>query len=124
MVHFGLQAPSSDQTSFEGSTLQAAASQQPSSSQPQHAQQAVSREEEEERQGLVCMVCKEGYASRPTELLAAYCYCMKLRAGDGFGAVPDVWNGPGPPRPETLQVKPTAATHTGPMSSILYVIQA
>lgn len=124
MVRFGLQAPSPDQSSSEASTSQAAASEQPSSSQSQHAQQAISREEEEERQGLVCMVCKEGYASRPAELLAAYCYCMKLRAGEGFGAVPEVWNGFGPLRPETLQVKPTAAIHAGATPSLLDVIQA
>ena len=124
IVYFGLQAPLPDQTSSDGSTSQAAASEQLSSSQPQHAQQAVSREEEEERRGLVCMVCKEGYASRPTELLAAYCYCMKLRSGEGFGVVPEVWNNPSPRRPNTLQVMPTATSHSGPMSSILVVIQA
>ena len=119
-----LQAPPPDQTLSEGSPSPAAASEQPSSNQPQHAQQAVSREEEEERRGLVCMVCKEGYASRPTELLAAYCYCMKLRTGEGFGAVPEVWNGPGPHRPNTLQVTPTATSHTGLVSSIAHPIQA
>ena len=113
MVRFGLQAP--DQASSEGSTARAAASEQPSSSQPQHAQHAVSREEEEERRGLVCMVCKEGYGSRPTELLGAYCYCMKLHAGEGFGADPEVWNGPSPARADTLQVMHTATSHKGPM---------
>lgn len=101
---YGLQAPQPDATSPEHSTSQATASDPAGSSQPQHAQRAVNREEEEERRGLVCMVCKEGYASRPTELLAAYCYCMKLRTGEGFGAVPEVWMGPGPPRPDSLQV--------------------
>ena len=100
---YGLQVA---QASAEGSSSQAAASEQASSSQPQHAQQAVSKEEEEERRGLVCMVCKEGYASRPTELLAAYCYCMKLRSGEGFGAVPELWMGPAAPRSDTLQVSP------------------
>jgi len=75
-----------------------------SSSQAQHAQQAPSKEEEEERRGLVCMVCKEGYASRPKELLAAYCYCMKLRSGEGFGAVPEVWRGSSSTKPDALQV--------------------
>lgn len=76
-----------------------------SSDQPQHAQQqAHSKEEEEERRGLVCMVCKEGYASQPQELLGAYCYCMKLRSGEGFGAVPEVWRGANSHRPDALQV--------------------
>ena len=70
---------------------------------PQHAQQAASKEEEEERRGLVCMVCKEGYASRPKELLAAYCYCMKLHTGEGLGAVPELWRGSTSPRPGALQ---------------------
>jgi len=73
-------------------------------SQAQHAQQAPSKEDEEERRGLVCMVCKEGYASRPKELLAAYCYCMKLRSGEGFGAVPEVWRGSSSSKPDALQV--------------------
>ena len=49
---------------------------------------------DEERRGLVCMVCKEGYASRPDELLAAYCYCMKLQPGEALGAVPELWRSP------------------------------
>ena len=71
---------------------------------PSQAQQAPSKEDEEERRGLVCMVCKEGYASRPKELLAAYCYCMKLRSGEGFGAVPEVWRGSSSSKPDALQV--------------------
>ncbi|KAL0024070.1 hypothetical protein WJX79_002966 [Trebouxia sp. C0005] len=74
-----------------------------SSSQAQHAQQVSSKEEEEERRGLVCMVCKEGYASRPKELLAAYCYCMKLRSGEGFGAVPELWRGSTSTKSDALQ---------------------
>lgn len=73
-------------------------------SQAQHAHQASSKEEEEERRGLVCMVCKEGYASQPKELLAAYCYCMKLRSGEGFGAVPEVWRGSSSTKSDALQV--------------------
>lgn len=88
----------------QAGTSAAAASEPAASSQAQRAQQAVSMEEEEEWRGLVCMVCKEGYASQPTELLAAYCYCMKLRSGEGFGAVPEVWMGPGAPaRSDGLQ---------------------
>ena len=112
IMRYGLQAPQADATSPERGTSQATASDPGSSSQPQHAQRAVNREEEEERRGLVCMVCKEGYASRPTELLAAYCYCMKLRPGEGFGAVPEVWMGPGPPRPDSLQVMSIAPHHS------------
>ncbi|DBB15901.1 TPA: hypothetical protein ACH3X3_003498 [Trebouxia sp. C0006] len=46
------------------------------------------------------MVCKEGYGSQPKDLLGAYCYCMKLRSGEGFGAVPEVGV-----RPDTLQIR-------------------
>ena len=49
------------------------------------------------------MVCKEGYAARPQELLAAYCYCMKLRSGESFGAVPEVWKGSSNARSDSLQ---------------------
>lgn len=49
---------------------------------------------DEERGGLVCMVCKEGYASQPSELLGAYCYCMKLQPGEALGAVPELWRSP------------------------------
>ena len=49
---------------------------------------------EEERRGLVCMVCKEGYASQPAELLAAYCHCMKLQPGEALGAVSELWRNP------------------------------
>ena len=31
---------------------------------------------------LVCMVCKEGYASTPRELLGAYCFCTVSPASD------------------------------------------
>lgn len=58
--------------------------------QGQEAQDVV----EEERRGLVCMVCKEGYASQPKQLLGAYCYCMKLQPGEALGAVPELWKGP------------------------------
>lgn len=93
------------QGSADPSASSSAAAAATSSSQAQHAQQAPSKEEEEERRGLVCMVCKEGYASRPKELLAAYCYCMKLRSGEGFGAVPEVWRGPNSStKPDALQV--------------------
>lgn len=114
--YFGLQAAPAGQA-LEGNASQAgtsaaAASEPAASSQAQRAQQAVSMEEEEEWRGLVCMVCKEGYASQPTELLAAYCYCMKLRSGEGFGAVPEVWMGPGAPaRSDGLQVIPETASH-------------
>jgi len=92
------------QGSADSGASSSAANAPTSSSQAQHAQQAPSKEEEEERQGLVCMVCKEGYASRPKELLAAYCYCMKLRSGEGFGAVPEVWRGSSSTKSDALQV--------------------
>jgi E3 ubiquitin-protein ligase UBR4 len=39
---------------------------------------------------LACLVCKEGYLSNPTELLAAYCYCKRLPLSEAGGAAPPV----------------------------------
>ena len=78
--------------SREVSTTNAPASSStgPGVAQGQEAEAVI----DEERRGLVCMVCKEGYASQPNELLGAYCYCMKLHPGEALGAVPELWNGP------------------------------
>lgn len=67
---------------------------------------------DEERRGLVCMVCKEGYVSRPDELLGAYCYCMKLQPGEALGAVPELWRSPraSSSRQSSLQVHSTTCT--------------
>lgn len=37
---------------------------------------------------FACLVCKEGYATNPTELLAAYCFCKKVHVSDAGGAAP------------------------------------
>lgn len=44
---------------------------------------------EEEGQGLpVCMVCKEGYATMPERLLAAYVFCSRLSCAQCPECVP------------------------------------
>lgn len=43
---------------------------------------AMASLEEDEDEQFVCMVCKEGYRSAPSELLATYCFCKRLPAGE------------------------------------------
>lgn len=38
---------------------------------------------EEEEAGLACMVCREGYSLRPTDMLGAYCYSKRVNLGTG-----------------------------------------
>ncbi|PSR87753.1 Auxin transport protein like [Actinidia chinensis var. chinensis] len=38
---------------------------------------------EEEVDGLACMVCREGYSLRPTDLLGVYCYSKRVNLGVG-----------------------------------------
>ncbi|GMI69029.1 BIG, LOW PHOSPHATE-RESISTANT ROOT 1, DARK OVER-EXPRESSION OF CAB 1, TRANSPORT INHIBITOR RESPONSE 3 [Hibiscus trionum] len=38
---------------------------------------------EEEEDGLACMVCREGYSLRPTDLLGVYCYSKRVNLGVG-----------------------------------------
>ena len=46
-------------------------------------------DEEDEEGALVCRVCREGYKSRPRELLGVYCFCKRVEraaaAGGGGG---------------------------------------
>ena len=37
---------------------------------------------EEEPAEVTCMVCKEGYAGSPTQLLGAYCFCRRVPVAD------------------------------------------
>ncbi|XP_050383808.1 auxin transport protein BIG [Argentina anserina] len=39
--------------------------------------------EEEEEDGLACMVCREGYSLRPTDLLGVYSYSKRVNLGAG-----------------------------------------
>ena len=38
---------------------------------------------EEEEDGLACMVCREGYSLRPTDLLGVYCFSKLVNLGVG-----------------------------------------
>eukprot|EP00246_Nothoceros_aenigmaticus_P013242 TRINITY_DN4479_c0_g3_i1.p1 TRINITY_DN4479_c0_g3~~TRINITY_DN4479_c0_g3_i1.p1 ORF type:complete len:905 (+),score=186.28 TRINITY_DN4479_c0_g3_i1:47-2716(+) len=40
---------------------------------------------EEEEAGLACMVCREGYRLRPTDMLGAYCYSKRVNLSYGMG---------------------------------------
>ncbi|XP_039029125.1 auxin transport protein BIG-like [Hibiscus syriacus] len=40
-------------------------------------------EDEEEEDGLTCMVCREGYSLRPTDLLGVYSYSKRVNLGVG-----------------------------------------
>ena len=43
----------------------------------------ISDEEEDERQGaVVCRVCREGYKSRPRDLIGVYAFCKRVDASD------------------------------------------
>jgi hypothetical protein len=55
----------------------------------------------DDEEALCCGVCREGYSSRPSELLGLYCYCRWGQGGQGGGA--PHW-GPhrGPPTPGRL----------------------
>ena len=38
----------------------------------------ISDEEEDDDAALVCRVCREGYRSRPRELMGVYCFCKRV----------------------------------------------
>ena len=50
---------------------------------------SLAEEEEEEEEddacAPACQVCREGYASKPTELLGVYCFCVPVNAGGTGG---------------------------------------
>jgi E3 ubiquitin-protein ligase UBR4 len=43
-------------------------------------------EVEEEEAGLACMVCREGYLLRPTDMLGTYCYSKRVNVGMGVSS--------------------------------------
>ncbi|KAL2641590.1 hypothetical protein R1flu_009177 [Riccia fluitans] len=43
-------------------------------------------EVEEEEAGLACMVCREGYRLRPTDMLGAYCYSKRMNLAVGISS--------------------------------------
>jgi E3 ubiquitin-protein ligase UBR4 len=43
-------------------------------------------EVEEEEAGLACMVCREGYLLRPTDMLGTYCYSKRVNVGMGISS--------------------------------------
>ncbi|KAL3677862.1 hypothetical protein R1sor_020818 [Riccia sorocarpa] len=43
-------------------------------------------EVEEEEDGLACMVCREGYRLRPTDMLGAYCYSKRMNLAVGMSS--------------------------------------
>jgi E3 ubiquitin-protein ligase UBR4 len=43
-------------------------------------------EVEEEEAGLACMVCREGYRLRPTDMLGAYCYSKRMNLALGMSS--------------------------------------
>ena len=45
---------------------------------------------EEEPAEVTCMVCKEGYAGSPTQLLGAYCFCRRVPVADCGAEAPPV----------------------------------
>ncbi len=66
--------------------MQVGASAQLSATEGSQLAQAYAEMQKEEASGedsgVVCMVCKEGYATAPRELLGAYCFCMAASASD------------------------------------------
>lgn len=55
---------------------------------PLAAELAAVEEEGEEVAAAACMVCREGYSLRPSQLLGAYCYCRAATANEYPGCAP------------------------------------
>lgn len=55
---------------------------------PLAAELAAMEEEEEEPSHLTCMVCREGYRLKPSELLGCYCFTKPVSSDDLAGTCP------------------------------------